>query len=252
MMTQQPKYYRDLLDRLLEQDNTDSHEQRLQVLRDKFGYRGRQAHFDDQDQLTVRGTIDCNWNQLTSLAGAPTTVSGRFSCSNNRLTSLAGAPEKVGGDFYCYDNQLTSLVGGPIEVGGSFDCYDNQLTSLAGAPTIVSGWFNCSDNQLTSLAGAPKKVGGDFYCYDNPLTSLEGIPRSINGRFAITVNATTPLLKILTVEGITEFCFLKPNTLDRIPELESLFKEYYGQGARGRLLCGIEMLQMGYRRNTGR
>jgi hypothetical protein len=228
MMTQQPKYYRDLLDRLLEQDNTDSHEQRLQVLRDKFGYRGP-AHFDQEDQLVVTDGFDCNANKLTSLAGAPTKVGGDFSCSNNQLTSLEGAPKKVGGDFYCDDNQLTSLVGAPMEVGGDFYCDDNQLTSLEGAPTIV---------------------GGNFWCNHNPLTSLEGIPRSINGRFAITVNATTPLLKILTVEGITEFCFLKPNTHDRIHELGSLFEEFYGQGARGRLLCGIEMLKMGYRRNA--
>jgi len=188
MMTQQPKYYRDLLDRLLEQDNTDSHQQRLQVLRDKFYYRGP-AHFDQEDQLVVPG------------------------------------------DFYCRNNQLTSLAGAPVKVGG---------------------WFDCSNNQLTSLEGAPVKVGRDFYCYHNPLTSLEGIPRSINGIFSITVNATTPLLKILTVEGITEFYFLKHNTHDRMPELESLFKEFYGRGARGRLLCGIEMLKMGYKRNTGR
>ena len=168
MPTQQPKYYRDLLDRLLEQDNTDtSHQQRLQVLRKKFGYLGP-AHFDQEDQLVVPG------------------------------------------DFYCRNNQLTSLAGAPVKVGGYFDCRNNQLTSL------------------------------------------EGIPRSINGIFSITVNATTPLLKILTVEGITEFYFLKHNTHDRMPELESLFKEFYGRGARGRLLCGIEMLKMGYKRNTGR
>ena len=230
MMTQQPKYYRDLLDRLLEQDNTDSHQQRLQVLRDKFKYRGP-AHFDQEDQLVVPGDFDC---------------------SSKQLTSLAGAPVKVGGYFDCSNNQLTSLVGSPTAVGSSFLCYNNQLTSLAGAPTIVSGRFRCDNNPLTSLVGAPKKVGGYFWCYNNQLTSLEGIPRSINGGFVITVNATTPLLKILTVEGITRFYFYKPNSDDRIPELESLFKEFYGRGARGRLLCGIEMLKMGYKRNTGR
>jgi len=230
-MTHQPKYYRDLLDRLLEQDNTDtSHQQRLQVLRKKFGYLGP-AHFDQEDQLVVPGDFDCSSKQLTSLAGAPVKVGGSFDCSNNQLTSLAGAP---------------------VKVGGYFDCSYNQLTSLEGAPVKVGGFFYCSYNNLTSLAGAPVKVGGAFDCYNNQLTSLEGIPRSINGGFAITVDATTPLLKILTVEGITEFYFLKHNTHDRMPELESLFKEFYGQGARGRLLCGIEMLKMGYKRNTGR
>jgi hypothetical protein len=249
MMTQQPKYYRDLLDRLLEQDNTDSHEQRLQVLRDKFGYRGP-AHFDQEDQLVVTDGFNCRSKQLTSLAGAPVKVGGKFNCSNNQLTSLEGAPVKVGGDFDCYDNQLTSLAGAPKKVGGDFYCDDNQLTSLVGAPMEVGGDFSCCNNWLTSLVGSPTAVGGDFYCFNNQLTSLEGIPRSISGYFAITVNATTPLLKILTVEGITEFYFYKPNTHNRIPELESLFKEFYGQGARGRLLCGIEMLQMGYRRNA--
>ena len=71
---------------------------------------------------TVSRFFGCHHNQLTSLAGAPTSVGGGFSCDNNQLTSLAGAPTYVGGDFYCYENQLTSLAGAPTTLGGDFSC----------------------------------------------------------------------------------------------------------------------------------
>jgi len=248
-MIQQPHYYRDLLEGLLEQNNT--HEQRLQVLRDKFKYSGRTAEFDKQDQLVVRGNFNCTYNQLTSLAGAPTTVGGGFDCSGNQLTSLAGAPRIVGGGFFCNYNQLTSLAGAPSKVGGGFYCRDNQLTSLAGAPTTVGGGFFCQNNKLTSLDGAPRTVGHFFNCSNNPLTSLNGIPQRIKGEFAITVNPGTPLLKILGVEGITEFYFVNTQR-QQIPELQDLFKEFYGRGPRGQLLCGIEMIKMGYKSNAKR
>jgi hypothetical protein len=112
----------------------------------------------------VRGGFYCNFNQLTSLEGAPETVGKNFFCDTNRLTDLKGAPQSIGGNFYCNKNQLTSLEGAPETVKGSFYCQNNQLTSLEGAPEKVGGFFDCRNNQLTSLAGAPQYVGEDFYC----------------------------------------------------------------------------------------
>ena len=81
---------------------------------------------------------------------------GNFYCDYNQLTSLEGAPTKVGEYFDCSGNQLTSLKGAPSEVGKSFNCRNNKkLTSLEGAPSKVGGHFDCAGNQLTSLKGAP-------------------------------------------------------------------------------------------------
>ena len=132
---------------------------------------------------SVIGSFCCDYNNLTSLEGAPQEVGGSFRCSHNRLTSLEGAPQKVEGYFDCSYNMLTSLEGAPQEVGGSFYCSNNMLTSLEGAPQKVEGCFWCDGNKLTSLEGAPQNVGCDFYCSGNKLTSLVGAPQKVEGCF---------------------------------------------------------------------
>ena len=118
----------------------------------------------------VSGYFNCDYNQLTTLEGAPQSVGGEFDCSNNQLTSLEGAPQTVGDSFFCYGNQLTTLKGAPRTVGGVFFCAGNRLTTLEGAPQTIRRDFSCSGNQLTSLEGAPQSVRGIFYCSDNPVS----------------------------------------------------------------------------------
>jgi hypothetical protein len=124
----------------------------------------------------VNGYFHCEYNQLTTLAGAPTTVNGYFHCGANLLTTLEGAPTTVNGSFACYGNHLTTLEGAPTTVNGYFHCGSNRLTTLEGAPTTVNGYFSCHSNQLTTLAGAPTTVGGNFYCDVFRLESEEWNP----------------------------------------------------------------------------
>jgi len=140
----------------------------------------------------VSGSFYCDYNQLTTLEGAPQKVGLSFQCSDNQLTSLKGAPQTVGGIFFCYANRLTSLEGAPQTVGGSFFCYANRLTSLEGAPQSVGGFF-CNDNQLTTLKGAPETIRGDFSCAANQLTTLEGAPESVGCSFTCDYNQLTSL-----------------------------------------------------------
>jgi hypothetical protein len=93
--------------------------------------------------VDVRGSFDCSYRKLESLAGIQFgTVTGSFSCFTNQLTTLAGAPRTVEGDFDCSVNQLTTLDGAPQTVEGDFDCSTNKLTTLIGAPQTV-GRFWC-------------------------------------------------------------------------------------------------------------
>ena len=147
----------------------------------------------DLGTVTVLGSFDCGYNQLTSLTGAPKSVGGCFHCKNNKLTSLVGAPKSVEGDFDCFGNQLISLEHAPKSIGGYFDCGYNQLTSLVGAPKSVHGDFYCRFNQLTGLVGGPESVGGDFDCFGNQLTSLVGAPESVGGDFSCSHNQLTSL-----------------------------------------------------------
>jgi hypothetical protein len=135
----------------------------------------------------VSGHFSCHYNQLTTLAGAPTKVNGNFSCDGNQLTTLEGAPTTVNGSFACYGNHLTTLAGAPTTVGGDFHCGSNRLTTLVGAPTTVNGNFSCRSNQLTTLEGAPTTVGVNFSCDHNQLTTLEGAPTTVGGNFSCYV-----------------------------------------------------------------
>jgi hypothetical protein len=111
--------------------------------------------------IDVDGDFKCTGQGLKDFKGvAFGHVEGDFKCDYNQLTSLVGAPKTVNGNFNCgYNNQLTSLVEGPQTVGGSFVCSSNQLTSLVGAPLTFHGHFFCERNPLKSLEGAPERVG---------------------------------------------------------------------------------------------
>ena len=134
----------------------------------------------------VSGYFQCDYNQLTTLEGAPQSV-GSFFCNDNQLISLEGAPQIVVGGFSCAGNQLTTLKGSPQSVGG-FYCAGNRLTTLEGAPQTIRGDFSCAGNQLTTLEGAPESVGRGFTCDYNQLTSLEGAPKTVDGNFYCSDN----------------------------------------------------------------
>ena len=138
--------------------------------------------------VDVVGDFYCSGQGLEDLKGVKFgKVSREFNCEYNQLTTLEGAPQKVGYSFNCNNNRLTSLVGAPLEVGISFSCQNNQLTSLEGAPQKARD-FNCMRNQLTSMEGAPQKVGRYFYCGYNNITSLEGAPQKVGWCFYLEEN----------------------------------------------------------------
>jgi hypothetical protein len=70
--------------------------------------------------VKVTGDVDLSELGLTKIPINFTEVGGYFSCEYNELTSLVGAPTKVGDDFYCSDNPLKSFEGKPKFIGGYF------------------------------------------------------------------------------------------------------------------------------------
>ena len=150
------------------------------------------------------GDIDCSYNKLTTLRGAPQKIGGSFRCFGDELTSLKGAPQEIGGDFICANNELTTLEGAPQKVGGSFDCSNNELTSLKGASQEIGGGFDCSFNNLTTLEGSPQKVGRNFVCSFNNLTSLKEAPQEISGGFNCKSNKNLPKEEIIKYLKVTK------------------------------------------------
>jgi len=165
----------------------------------------------DGSKLKVDGNFSCNYSELTSLEGAPSSVGVTFSCANNELTSLKGAPSSVGGSFYCNNNMLTSLEGAPSSVGVTFSCANNELTSLKGAPSSVGVTFSCAENKLTSLEGAPSQIGGNFYCHRNKLTSISNIHKyikEVRGYMNFEKNPIkSSVLGLVKIKGLTDVMF---------------------------------------------
>ena len=64
---------------------------------------------DDIKGKTYDGDIDCSFNELTSLEGAPKIVNGDFDCCFNNLTTLKEKPEIINGMFNCSFNNLLSM-----------------------------------------------------------------------------------------------------------------------------------------------
>ena len=155
--------------------------------------------------------------------------------------------DSISRTFDCSYKNLETLDGCPRYVGGSFFCNNSNLTSLKHCPRYVGG-FNCSHNFLSSLKYGPTVVKGGYSFGNEGLTSLSGIPNSINGHMEVMVYPNMPLLKLLTINGITEFLFWD-NDGRIIKGLETIFNKYY-EKKNSTLLAGIEMMSIGYGSNA--
>ena len=164
----------------------------------KFGIRNYTINEDST--IDVDGDVDLRNKGLTKLPLKFGKVSGDFYCQYNQLTSLSGAPLSVGRDFSCLNNQLKSLSGAPLSVGGYFNCISNQLKSLSGSPLSVGGNFYCDSNQLKSLSGISEKISGAIYCTNNQLRDVKGVKDGWLGEFEVAGNPVYEIFKLFPYE----------------------------------------------------
>ncbi len=97
-------------------------------------------------------TLDCSWNQLTSLDVS----------SNIDLIEL-----------HCEGNQLTSLNVSSCTVLEYLNCHENQLTGLNLSNNAALKYLDCSENQLNSLNVYGCTALKSLYCFANKLTGLD-------------------------------------------------------------------------------
>ncbi|WP_445454262.1 T9SS type A sorting domain-containing protein [Flavobacterium sp. 25HG05S-40] len=145
------------------------------------------------ESFTNLQSLDCNFNQFTSLnvSNSPNLV--YVNCFNNQLSSLNVSGLTSLESINCGNNNLTSLnVSGLINLE-ALNCYNNQLTSLNVNGLIALQVIDCSTNQITSLNvnGLTNLIG--LYCYNNLIPSLTvtGLPNLIN--FDCSNNVLTSL-----------------------------------------------------------
>ena len=195
----------------------------------KFGIRNYTINEDST--IDVDGDVDLRNKGLTKLPLKFGKVSGDFYCQYNQLTSLSGAPLSVGRDFSCLNNQLISLSGAPELVDGNFDCSFNQLESLSGAPLSVGRHFYCDNNQLNSLSGISGRISGGIYCQNNQLRDVKGVKDGWLGEFSVVENPVQEIFKLFpyekwdeVIEYLNEYEVIRDNgNLVILQRLEQVF-----------------------------
>ena len=118
-------------------------------------------------------SLDCRYNQLTSLNVSENPNLKKLWCGSNQLTSLDVSKNPNLASLECGFNQLTSLDIGEKPNLREMWCYYNQLTSLDVSKSPNLGFMMCTDNQLTSLDVSKNPKLYSLICDINQLTSLD-------------------------------------------------------------------------------
>lgn len=127
----------------------------------------------DVSMNTVLKSLICSGNQLTSLDISKNTALTYFWCGFNQLTSLDVSMNTVLEELYCYQNQLKVLDVSANTNLRTLECDQTQLTSLDVSKNISLISLDCSSNQLTSLDISKNISLTSLICYGNPLTKLK-------------------------------------------------------------------------------
>jgi len=118
-------------------------------------------------------SLDCNYNNLSSLDLSKNKKLTSLFCDNNQLTSLDVSWNTTLTWLYCGSNQLTSLDISKNVVLKHLDCQSNQITSLDVSRNTTLTWLNCDSNQLTILDVSNNTSLTELWCQHNQLTSLD-------------------------------------------------------------------------------
>lgn len=118
-------------------------------------------------------TLNCRFNQLTSINVTQNSKLKYLDCNNNQLSSLDVTQNSKLEELDCANNQLSSLdVTQNSELIG-IQCGYNQLTTLNVIHNSKLNVLYCSDNQLTSINVTKNPELEYFGIGSNLLTSLD-------------------------------------------------------------------------------
>ncbi len=124
--------------------------------------------------FTALTSLDCDYNQLTSLDVSKNMALTYLSCVANELTNLDVSKNTALTDLNCDDNQLTSLYLANNTGLTDLNCGHNQLTSLDLSKNTLLTDLDCQDNhQLTSLDLSKNTALSRLNCEGIQLTSLD-------------------------------------------------------------------------------
>lgn len=180
-------------------DDSDSLLSPATILGELNIYNKNIADLTGIEGFTSLRSLDCSYNQLTSLPTLPNNLK-RLICWYNQLTSLANLPDSLT-YVECYANKLTSLPTLPTGLT-HLHCFSNLLTSLPNLPASLT-FLACSGNQLTSLPTLPSDLT-NLFCYSNLLVSLPTLPNTLT-KLHIDADKITCLPNL--VEGLEVYIY---------------------------------------------
>jgi len=143
--------------------------------------------------FTALETLECKYNQLTSLNVSNNTALNSLFCDYNQLTSLDVSNNTSLAWLYCGVNQLASIDVSKNKALKLFSCSVNQLTSLdVSNNTALEGLYfsenklsginlsantslitlHANNNQLTSLDVSSNNALDILYCWSNDLETI--------------------------------------------------------------------------------
>ena len=125
------------------------------------------------EYFTALTSLDCFYNQLTSLNVSHNTVLKELRCQSNRLTNLDVSKNTTLTWLDCSCNQLTTLDVSHNTALEELVCESNQLTNLDVSHNTVLEELVCESNQLTSLDVSHNTALISLICRSNQLTSLD-------------------------------------------------------------------------------
>lgn len=114
-------------------------------------------------------TLNCNYNQLSSLDVSKNLLLDELWCSGNLLTVLDVSQNKYLTTLICESNELTVLDIGQNELLSWLSCRNNQLLQLDVSKNSELYGLGCEENCLTSLDVSANISLEHFDCNNNVL-----------------------------------------------------------------------------------
>jgi len=168
------------------------------------------------NELPQLTSLNCDYNQLTTLSVNNLTLLTNLACQSNQFQTLDLSSLVTLTNLNCSFNQLTSLDLTGFDALTTLNCSHNQITALDLSSVTNLALLNCEYNQINTpfvLSGMPTLQS--VYCHNNlipsfhftDLPSLEILDCSYNQTTTVDVS-TLPMLSLINCHDNSQLVYL--------------------------------------------
>ncbi len=145
------------------------------------------------EYFTALETLNCMYNDISTLDISKNTTLVDFACSRNQLTSIDISKNVALTIFSCTGNKFTTLDVSNNKDLIILECGDNQLSSLdvSKNPRLIT--LECSNNLFKNLNVSTNPDLVNLWCSNNQLTNIDVSNNPALRQLLCTVNQLTVL-----------------------------------------------------------